>query len=416
MSDSIDPQKENRLMALINKVPFILQVVSGMVLGVIFAIILPNGQPVITMLGDLFVDALKAIAPFLVLALVMSSIALQKKGIDAKVKPIILLFVVSMLGATFVSLILTDIFPSTFAVVADKVEATPPQNLASVLTSVIRRAVDNPASALVNGNYIAILFWGIVFGVICRSASYKVKDGLQGFTEIIGRGVVFVIKFVPIGVFGLVYTACTIDGGFKNLLGYAHVLGVSIVASIIIVLVLNPIIIFALTRRNPYPLIFACITHSGITAFFTRSSVANIPINMQLCERLGIPKESYSISIPLGSTINMSGSTVIIVTLTMAAVHTLGIQVDLGSSILLCVVAVLCACGTSGIADGSLMLLPLSCSLFGIQNDVAMQVVAIGFIIGVIQDGFATALNSSSDVLFTAVANKITDVDFKKLK
>ena len=362
------------------------------------------------MLGDLFVSGLKAIAPLLVFVLVSASIARHKQGADAKLKPILVLYVLAMALSAATALIMTRIFPSTFSVLASQAVADAPQDVSTVLVGCIKKAVDNPVNALISGNYLAILLWGILFGILFRKANDATKAVLSDFASIVSGVVRIVIRFAPLGVLGLVYSSCTQEGGFSNLLSYVHVVGVLVATMLIIALVINPLLVFLTTFKNPYPLVITSILHSGITAFFTRSSAANIPVNIALCERLGVPRESYSISIPLGCTINMSGAAVTIVVMTMVAVNTLGIEVNFGTSFLMCVAAVVCACGTSGIAGGSLMLIPLACSIFGISNDIAMQVVGIGFIIGVIQDSTETALNSSSDVVFTAAANKITAV------
>lgn len=408
MLHAIDPR--GKMALIFNKVPFILQIIIGMIFGVILAYAVPQGQPFVTLLGSLFVSALKAIAPLLVFVLVSASIARHTKGSNAKLKPILVLYVIAMCLSAGTALIMSNLFPSTFHVLASKVEASAPQDVSSVLISCITKAVDNPLNALITGNYLAILLWGILFGILFRAAGDTTKAVLADFTQIVSGVVRIVIRFAPLGVFGLVYDSCTQDGGFSNLLNYVHVLTVLVSTMLIIALIINPLMVFVQTRKNPYPLVFTAIVNSGITAFFTRSSAANIPVNIALCQKLNIPQESYSISIPLGCTINMSGAAVTIVVMTMAAVNTLGIQVDLFSAFIMCVAAVICACGTSGIAGGSLMLIPLACSIFGISNDVAMQVVGIGFIIGVVQDSFETALNSSSDVVFTAAANKITEV------
>ena len=394
-----------------NKVPFILQIVIGMILGILLALVLPEGQDFVFLLGDLFVSALKAIAPLLVFVLVSASIARHQQGANAKLKPILVLYVVAMFLSAATALIMARLFPSTFTVLADQATASAPENVSTVLVSCIKKAVDNPVNALLSGNYIGILFWGVLFGILFRAANDQTKAVLSDFASIVSGVVRIVIRFAPLGVFGLVYASCTKEGGFSNLLGYVHVVGVLVATMLIIALVINPLLVFLTTFKNPFPLVFTSIMHSGITAFFTRSSAANIPVNMALCERLKVPRESYSISIPLGCTINMSGAAVTIVIMTMAAVNTLGIEVNFGTALLMCVASVVCACGTSGIAGGSLMLIPLACSIFGISNDIAMQVVGIGFIIGVVQDSTETALNSSSDVVFTCAANKITKVN-----
>ena len=409
MLHAVDPK--GSFFKFFNKIPFILQIVIGMILGILLALVLPEGQDFVFLLGDLFVSALKAIAPLLVFVLVSASIARHQQGANAKLKPILVLYVVAMFLSAATALIMARLFPSTFTVLADQATASAPENVSTVLVSCIKKAVDNPVNALLSGNYIGMLFWGVLFGILFRAANDQTKAVLSDFASIVSGVVRIVIRFAPLGVFGLVYASCTKEGGFSNLLGYVHVVGVLVATMLIIALVINPLLVFLTTFKNPFPLVFTSIMHSGITAFFTRSSAANIPVNMALCERLKVPRESYSISIPLGCTINMSGAAVTIVIMTMAAVNTLGIEVNFGTALLMCVASVVCACGTSGIAGGSLMLIPLACSIFGISNDIAMQVVGIGFIIGVVQDSTETALNSSSDVVFTCAANKITKVN-----
>lgn len=414
MIHAVDPH--GSFFRFFNRIPFIMQIVLGMIFGIILAYLVPQGQSFITMLGELFVSGLKAIAPLLVFVLVSASIARHKQGADAKLKPILVLYVLAMALSAATALIMTRIFPSTFSVLATQAVAETPQDVSTVLVGCIKKAVDNPVNALISGNYLAILLWGILFGILFRKANDATKAVLSDFASIVSGVVRIVIRFAPLGVLGLVYSSCTQEGGFANLLSYVHVVCVLVATMLIIALVINPLLVFLTTFKNPYPLVITSILHSGITAFFTRSSAANIPVNIALCERLGVPRESYSISIPLGCTINMSGAAVTIVVMTMAAVNTLGIEVNFGTSFLMCVAAVVCACGTSGIAGGSLMLIPLACSIFGISNDIAMQVVGIGFIIGVIQDSTETALNSSSDVVFTAAANKITSVPKDQIK
>ena len=409
MLHAVDPK--GSFFKFFNKIPFILQIVIGMILGILLALVLPEGQDFVFLLGDLFVSALKAIAPLLVFVLVSASIARHQQGANAKLKPILVLYVVAMFLSAATALIMARLFPSTFTVLADQATALAPENVSTVLVSCIKKAVDNPVNALLSGNYIGILFWGVLFGILFRAANDQTKAVLSDFASIVSGVVRIVIRFAPLGVFGLVYASCTKEGGFSNLLGYVHVVGVLVATMLIIALIINPLLVFLTTFKNPFPLVFTSIMHSGITAFFTRSSAANIPVNMALCERLKVPRESYSISIPLGCTINMSGAAVTIVIMTMAAVNTLGIEVNFGTALLMCVASVVCACGTSGIAGGSLMLIPLACSIFGISNDIAMQVVGIGFIMGVVQDSTETALNSSSDVVFTCAANKITKVN-----
>lgn len=409
MLEPISPN--NPIAKFFNKIPFIMQIVIGLILGVIIAVIYPEDKTVLPAFGQLFVSALKAMAPILVFVLVSSAIARHNKGAKNNLKPVIVIYFVSMAFSALLALIMSYLFPTTFNVLANAVEdVAPPQGISEVLLNFIMQAVDNPVNALLKGNYVAILVWGITFGLMFRVAHEQTKLVLDDLSQTVAGVVRIVIRFAPLGVMGLVYNSCTQPGGFSNLLNYLQVVVVLVATMLLIAFVLNPLIAFIVCRKNPYPLIFTTITQSAITAFFTRSSAANIPVNLALCERLNLPKNTYSISIPLGCTINMSGAAVTIVIMTMAAVRTLGIEVDFASALLMCIAAVLCACGTSGIAGGSLMLIPLACSIFGIGNDIAMQVVGIGFIIGVIQDSTETALNSSSDVVFTAVACRQIEV------
>lgn len=389
----------------LNRIPFILQIILGLILGIILAAVYPNDTTVLPMLGTLFVKALKSVAPILVFVLVSAAIARHQAGSQSNIRPIIVLYLVSMVAASTLALAMSNLFPSIFTELkeaADTVNA--PQGITEVLANFVSQAIDNPFTAIMQGNFICILIWSIALGLAFRAAHDNTKRVLEDLSQSVSAVVRMVIRFAPLGVMGLVYNACTQPGGFSNLLNYLHVVVVLISTMLIIAFVVNAIIVFAVTHENPYPLIFTCIARSGTTAFFTRSSAANLPVNLELCEQLKLPKSTYSISIPLGCTINMSGAGVTIVIMTMAAVHTLGVQVDIWSSLLMCIASVLCACGASGVAGGSLMLVPLACSIFGISNDVAMHVVGIGFIIGVVQDSTETALNSSTDVLFTAAA------------
>lgn len=389
----------------LNRVPFILQIIFGLVLGILLAAIYPNDTTVIPMLGTLFVKALKAVAPILVFVLVSAAIARHQTGTQSNIRPIIVLYLVSMVAAATLALTMSNLFPSTFTELKEEAGSlSAPQGIGEVLANFISQAIDNPITAVMQGNFICILIWAIALGLAFRAAHDNTKRVLEDLSQSVSAVVRMVIRFAPLGILGLVYSACTQPGGFSNLLNYLHVLVVLVCTMLIIAFVVNAIIVFVVTRENPYPLILKCIARSGTTAFFTRSSAANLPVNLALCEELKLPKSTYSISIPLGCTINMSGAGVTIVIMTMAAVHTLGIEVDIWSSLLMCIASVLCACGASGVAGGSLMLVPLACSIFGIDNDVAMHVVAIGFIIGVVQDSTETALNSSTDVLFTAAA------------
>ncbi len=405
MLNPISPN--NPIAKIFNAIPFIMQVIIGLMLGILLAVVYPGDKTVIPAFGQLFVAALKAMAPILVFVLVSAAIAGHNKGTKTNMTPVIVIYFVSMALASLLALIATYIFPTSFPSLASAAEnLSPPQGISEVLMNFVIQAVDNPVNALLNGNYVAILVWGIAFGLMFRVAHEHTKMVLDDLAQTVAGVVRMVIRFAPLGVMGLVYSSCTQDGGFSNLLNYVQVVLVLVGTMLTVALILNPLIAFIYCHKNPYPLIFASLTQSAITAFFTRSSAANIPVNLALCERLHLPKNTYTISIPLGSTINMSGAAVTIVVMTMTAVRTLGIEVDFASAFLMCVAAVLGACGTSGIAGGSLMLIPLACSIFGISNDIAMQVVGIGFIIGVVQDSTETALNSSSDVVFTAVACK----------
>ena len=407
----------NPIAKIFNSIPFIMQVVLGLVIGIVIALVYPYDKTIIPTFGSLFVSALKAMAPILVFVLVSSAIAGHNKGTKTNMKPVIAVYFISMALASLTALVMSYIFPTTFPSLASAADnVSPPQGIAEVRVNFIMQAVDNPVNALLKGNYVAILMWGIAFGLMFRVAHEPTKLVLDDLAQTVAGVVRIVIRFAPLGVMGLVYSSCTQEGGFTNLLNYVQVVLVLVSTMLLIAFVLNPLIAFIYCRKNPYPLIFTTITQSAITAFFTRSSAANIPVNLALCERLHLPKNTYSISIPLGCTINMSGAAVTIVIMTMAAVRTLNIEVDFASALLMCIAAVLCACGTSGIAGGSLMLIPLACSIFGIGNDVAMQAVGIGFIIGVVQDSTETALNSSSDVVFTAVACHQIEIpeDFKK--
>ena len=409
MLEPVSPN--NPIAKFFNAIPFIMQVVIGLIVGVILAMIIPGDKTVLPAFGNLFVSALKAMAPILVFVLVSSAIAGHNKGTKTNMKPVILVYFVSMIFASILALSMSYAFPVTFPALADAAsEVSPPQGISEVLLNFIMQAVDNPVNALIKGNYVAILVWGIAFGLMFRVAHEPTKLVLDDLAQTVAGVVRIVIRFAPLGVMGLVYSSCTQEGGFANLLNYVQVVLVLVATMLLIAFVLNPLLAFIVCRKNPYPLIFTSITQSAVTAFFTRSSAANIPVSLALCERLKLPKETYAISIPLGCTINMSGAAVTIVIMTMAAVRTLGIEVDFASALLMCIASVLCACGTSGIAGGSLMLIPLACSIFGIGNDIAMQVVGIGFIIGVIQDSTETALNSSSDVVFTAVACRQIEV------
>lgn len=392
-----------RILKKWNQLSLVKQIFIGLIVGIILALAIPQAAKPVVIFGTLFVGALKAIAPVLVLFLVMSAIAQHKAGHQTNMKAIILFYLVGTFLAGLTAVIASFLFPVGLTLGKGAEGVTPPGGVVEVLKTLLMNVVDNPFNALVNANYIGILAWAVLLGLALRSAQETTKTMLSNVSDAVAKLVTWVIKFAPLGIMGLVVESIT-SNGIDSLLGYGKLLGLLIGCMVFVALVVNPIIVYLAIRQNPYPLVFKCLKESGITAFFTRSSASNIPVNMKLCEKLGLDKDNYSVSIPLGATINMAGAAVTISVLTLAAVHTLNIQVDLGTAILLSVLSAVCACGASGVAGGSLLLIPLACSLFGIPGDVAMQVVGVGFIIGVLQDSFETALNSSTDVLFTAAA------------
>ncbi|EOU9607735.1 serine/threonine transporter SstT [Cronobacter dublinensis] len=384
------------------------QILVGLVLGILLAWVSKPAAIAVGLLGTLFVGALKAVAPVLVLMLVMASIANHKHGQKTNIRPILWLYLLGTFSAALTAVLFSFLFPSTLHLVAGATEITPPTGIVSVLRDLLLSMVANPVDALLKGNYIGILVWAVGLGFALRHGNETTKNLVNDMSDAVTFMVKLVIRFAPIGIFGLVASTLA-STGFDTLWGYAQLLVVLVGCMLLVALVINPLIVFAKIRRTPYPLVFACLRESGVTAFFTRSSAANIPVNMALCEKLNLDRDTYSVSIPLGATINMAGAAITITVLTLAAVHTLGIAVDVPTALLLSVVASLCACGASGVAGGSLLLIPLACNMFGIPNDVAMQVVAVGFIIGVLQDSCETALNSSTDVLFTAAACQAED-------
>ncbi|AEH35026.1 Serine/threonine sodium symporter [Vibrio anguillarum 775] len=393
--------QSNNIFARFARGNLVLQILAGIVLGGILATLSPDDAKSVGLLGDLFVGALKAVAPILVFILVAASIANQKKNQHTYMRPIVVLYLFGTFTAALTAVVLSFIFPTTLTLVAGAEGATPPQGIAEVLNTLLFKLVDNPVNALMSANYIGILAWAVGLGLALHHASATTKAVFEDLSHGVSQIVRFIIRLAPFGIFGLVASTFATTG-FESLAGYANLLFVLLSAMLIIALVVNPIIVYAKTRQNPYPLVFQCLRESGVTAFFTRSSAANIPVNMALCEKLKLDEDTYSVSIPLGATINMAGAAITITVLTLAAVNTVGIEIDLMTALLLSIVAAVSACGASGVAGGSLLLIPLACGLFGISNDVAMQVVAVGFIIGVIQDSAETALNSSTDVVFTA--------------
>lgn len=380
------------------------QIVIGLVAGIALALASPRAAAAVGLLGTVFVSALKAVAPVLVLVLVAASIANHRQGRDTRMRPILGLYLVGTVAAALVGVAASFLFPTTLtlAVPADSALSAP-GGIGEVLRTLVLQVFDNPFNALVKANYIGLLAWGIALGLALRDAGDGTRQGLLDIAGAVTRVVRMVIRRAPLGVFGIVASLLA-DSGLSALLDYARLLAVLLGAMLFVALVANPVIVAAATRRNPYPLVLRCLRESGITAFFTRSSAANIPVNLELCRKLGLHQETCSIAVPLGATINMAGAAITISVLTLAAVHTLGIPVDLPTALLLSVVAAVAACGASGVPGGSLLLIPLACGLFGISDDIAMQVVAIGFIVGVVQDSAETALNSSTDVVFIAAA------------
>lgn len=381
----------------------ILLISIGMLCGVALGILAPSHATSFTLLGDLFVGALKAIAPILVFILVCAAVAGHKQGKETKLKSLIVLYLIGTFTAAIVAVVASFVFQVSIPSLPEAVSATSSVTVSSVITNLIKQIVSNPIEALASGNYISLIFWAVGFGVAFQHANQSSKDFIADFANAVSGIVKIIVRTAPFGVFSLVYTAVG-TFGVEVLFGYAHLLLVLLGSMFFVGFIVNPLIVFIKLRQNPYPLVWFCIKNSGLTAFFTRSSAANIPVNMDLCRRLNLPNETYAISIPLGATINMAGAAITITVLTLAAANTLGIQVDIYSAILLSILASVCACGASGVAGGSLMLIPLACSLFGISNDVALQVVGVGFVIGVLQDSTETALNSSTDVVFTASA------------
>ena len=384
----------------------VIQILVGIVLGIIVAMISKDLAMSFSILGTLFIKALKAIAPILVFILVAAAIVKKEVGVKSNMRPIITLYFVGTFLAALVAVIASFLFPTKLVLLDIPTEQlTHPGNILDVLKTILFNIVDNPINAILTGNFIGILAWAIALGFAMHYSSSETKklfeDASIGITKIIK----FIIKLAPFGIFGLVAETFA-QTGFASLIAYSQLLLVLVGSMLFVAFIINPLIVYIKIKSNPYPLVFTCIKESGITAFFTRSSAANIPINLSLCKKLNLNEDTYSISIPLGATINMAGAAVTITVLTLATVHTLGIQIDIGTALLLSVIASISACGASGVAGGSLLLIPLACSLFGISNDVALQVVAIGFVISVVQDSMETALNSSTDVIFTAACHK----------
>lgn len=403
---SLPGKASQGLLARWTQTSLVLRIVIGLIAGTLLALLAPSAAMAVGLLGTVFVSALKAVAPILVLVLVAASIANHRQGQKTHIRPILVLYLVGTLAAAMVAVAASFMFPVTLHLgVAGAGDLSPPGGIGEVLRNLLLQLVDNPIHALQAGNYIGILAWAVGLGVALRYSADSTRTALADLSNAVTRLVRAVIQLAPIGIFGLVAETIAATG-LSTLLDYAQLLAVLLGCMLFVALVANPLIVALVIRSNPYPLVLRCLRESGITAFFTRSSAANIPINMELCRKMGLHRETYAVSIPIGATINMAGAAITITVLTLAAVHTLGIPVDMPTALLLSVVAAVAACGASGVPGGSLLLIPLAAGLFGISDDLAMRVVAIGFIVGVVQDSAETALNSSTDVLFTAAACK----------
>lgn len=392
-----------------NKISLVKRILIGLIIGILLALAIPNVAKPIVIFGSLFVGALKSVAPILVFFLVISAICQHKQGQQTNMKSIIFLYLLGTFLAGLVAVIASFLFPITLTLGSGVSKMAPPGGVLEVLKALLMNVVDNPVMALYNANYIGILSWALIIGLALKNASSSTKTMISNVSDALSQVVKWIINFAPLGIMGLVFDSISTQG-IESLLSYGQLIMLLVGCMLFIALVVNPLIAFIGIRKNPYPLVFKCLKNSGLTAFFTRSSAANIPVNMQLCKDLNLDKDTYSVSIPLGATINMGGAAITISILTLAAVHTLGIEVNIIMALLLSLLSAISACGASGVAGGSLLLVPLACSLFGIPNDIAMQVVGVGFIVGVIQDSCETAINSSTDVLFTAVA------EFSKLR
>ena len=393
-----------RLFQRLAKLSLIKKIILGLILGIVLGQTLADVAQPISIFGILFVGALKAVAPILVFFLVMSAVSQHKTGQQTGIKRVLVLYLCGTFFAAVLAVVGSYLFPVIISLgEASAQSITPPKDVVDVLRMLLLNVVDNPVSALANANYIGILTWAVLLGIALKNAPESTKTMVSSFSDALSTIVRWIINLAPLGIMGLVFSMIS-EGGIKSLLSYGQLLALLVGCMTFMALVVNPLMAFAMLRQNPYPLVFKCLKQSGVTAFFTRSSAANIPINMELCKELGLDEDMYSVSIPLGATINMGGAAITISVLTLAAVHTLGIEVQIGTALILSLLAAVSACGASGVAGGSLLLVPVAASLFGIPDDIAMQVVAVGFVIGVVQDSVETALNSSTDALFTAVA------------
>lgn len=398
------------MFSALSRLSLVSRIIIAIILGVGVALLFPETAPFLSLLGDLFIKALKSVAPVLVFILVLASIANFQVGqTNSTIRPIMLMYAVGMFLAALSAVIASILFPSTlFLDIAAQGDLQPPGSLGEILKNLVLSFVANPVVAIAEANFIGILAWSIALGIAFRHASHTTKTCLNDAANAINYVIRLVISFAPVGIFGLVAVTFA-EAGLDTLTSYAHLLAVLLGTMVFVALVINPLMVGFITRRNPYPLVFTCLRESGITAFFTRSSAANIPVNLDLAKRLGVKETTSSVAIPLGATINMAGASVTITVLSLAAVNTLGVNVDFTTMLILSIVATVSACGASGVAGGSLLLIPVACGLFGISSDIAMQVVAIGMVISVLQDSTETALNSSTDVLFTTAVDRATD-------
>lgn len=398
------------MFSALSRLSLVSRIIIAIILGVGVALLFPEAAPFLSLLGDLFIKALKSVAPVLVFILVLASIANFQVGqTNSTIRPIMLMYAVGMFLAALSAVIASILFPSTlFLDIAAQGDLQPPGSLGEILKNLVLSFVANPVVAIAEANFIGILAWSIALGIAFRHASHTTKTCLNDAANAINYVIRLVISFAPVGIFGLVAVTFA-EAGLDTLTSYAHLLAVLLGTMVFVALVINPLMVGFITRRNPYPLVFTCLRESGITAFFTRSSAANIPVNLDLAKRLGVKETTSSVAIPLGAAINMAGASVTITVLSLAAVNTLGVNVDFTTMLILSIVATVSACGSSGVAGGSLLLIPVACGLFGISSDIAMQVVAIGMVISVLQDSTETALNSSTDVLFTTAVDRATD-------
>ena len=385
-------------------ISLVYRIIGGLLIGLVLALIVP-GNEYIPILGAMFIGALKAIAPFLVLFLVIGSLSKSGKGIGPRFRLVIILYIVSTIISAIVATLISFGFPADIALIVPPESTTgSPDSAYDLISGLLMKLVCNPIEALMTGNYLGILFWAVIVGIILRTtASEGTLKMCEDVSDTLVKVIRGIISFAPFGILGLIYESVSTNG-MDIFVDYGHLILLLVAAMLVVMFITNPLIVFITTRRNPYPLLFACIKGSAITAFFTRSSAANIPMNLALCEKMGVDKELYSTSIPLGATINMNGAAITITVMTLAAAFTLGVDVPIYMAILLCIVSAFAACGASGVGGGSLLLIPLACSLLGISDTIAAQLIAIGFIIGVIQDSLETALNSSADAYFTAAA------------